>query len=333
MEKDTIGIVSLLTGSGYLVVRRAQRQLYQSHGLSMEGFVRPHVTYAVGTLDGELEALSGRLAALAAETDPFTIQVVGLGIFPGVQPVLYLPVPRGPQLAALHRRVCDHFRAAGGELEAFYELDGWLPHVTLTTHGLTNDGLPAALADLPAPCLNLKSRLIGLCLAQEVAPGRWEKTIEFSFRGVDTLGPNRHGLTSRPCQPWDRDVVYRLVEETMRPIISAHVEWDQERFDRDFDASWRQKQIILLNGRPVGYVQPDRSADDHLYIAGLILDPAVQGQGLGSWLLGHMERLAEGRPVRLHVWENNPAVAFYRRHGYQVVLTEGHKHLMEKRIA
>jgi ribosomal protein S18 acetylase RimI-like enzyme len=68
-----------------------------------------------------------------------------------------------------------------------------------------------------------------------------------------------------------------------------------------------------------------------LYIAGLILDPAVHGQGIGSWLLGHIERMARGRTVRLHVWENNPAVDFYRRHEYAVVRTEGHKILMEKR--
>jgi ribosomal protein S18 acetylase RimI-like enzyme len=179
--------------------------------------------------------------------------------------------------------------------------------------------------------LNLKNRLIGLSLAEEVAPRCWEKTVEFLFRGVDTLGPNPAGLVARPCQPWDRDLVYGLVEETMRPIISAYFEWDKERFDRDFAESWRRKQIVLLNGRPVGYIQVDRSAADYLYIAGLILDPAAQGQGFGSWLLGHMERMAEGRPVRLHVWENNRALAFYRRRGYQVLQAEGHRLLLEKR--
>ena len=37
-----------------------------------------------------------------------------------------------------------------------------------------------------------------------------------------------------------------------------------------------------------------------------------------------------GRLVRLHVWENNPAVGFYRRNGYRIMATDGHKHLMEK---
>lgn len=327
-----IGIISLLTGSGYLVVRRAQRQLFERHDLSLEGFFRPHVTYAVGTLDGDPAPLNRRLAGLAAETDPFTIQVIGLGIFPGAQPVLYLPVPRGPQLAALHQQICNHFVATGGELKATYGFDSWLPHVTLTTGGLTDEKLAGVLADLPPPCLDLKNQLIGLSLAQEVAPGRWENTVEFPFRGVDTLGPNPHRLSSRPCQPWDRDLVYRLLEETMRPIISAYAPWDRARFDVDFDASWRQKRIVLQDGRPVGYIQLDPSPADHLYIAGLILDPAVHGQGLGSWLLSHLEQLAEGRPVRLHVHENNPALAFYRRHGYRVLANEDHKLLMEKRI-
>jgi ribosomal protein S18 acetylase RimI-like enzyme len=119
----------------------------------------------------------------------------------------------------------------------------------------------------------------------------------------------------------------------MRPIIGAFFEWDIERFDRDFRASWRRKRIILRAGRPVGYIQTDHQEDDIVYIAGLILDPTVHGQGIGSWLLGHMEQMARGRTVRLHVWENNPAVDFYRRHGYAVVQTEGHKILMEKRLA
>jgi ribosomal protein S18 acetylase RimI-like enzyme len=326
-----IGIVSLLTGSGYLVVRRAQRKLVERHGVSIDGFARPHVTYAVGTLEGELDALSRRLAILAAETDPVIIQAIGLGIFPGPQPVLYLPVPRGPELASVQQQVCDHLVAAGGVLEPNYGRDSWLPHVTLTTHGLTNDGLPGAIGDLPAPCLNLKNRLIGLSLAEEVAPQCWEKTAEFLFRGVDMLGPNPAGLVARPCQPWDRDLVYRLVEETMRPIISAYFEWDEERFDRDFAESWRRKRIILLNGRPVGYIQVDGSAVDQFYIAGLILDPAVHGQGLGSWLLGYLEGMAGGRPVRLHVWENNRALDFYGHHGYQVLRAKGHKLLLEKR--
>jgi ribosomal protein S18 acetylase RimI-like enzyme len=307
--------------------------LREHHGLSIEGFFRPHVTYAVGTLDGELAPLKERLVDLAAATDPFSIQAIGLGIFPGQQPTLYLPVPRNPSLTRLHQKVCDHFVAVGGALETYYELEGWLPHVTLTTHGLTHEGLPGALADLPAPCLNLKNRLIGFSLAEEVAPGRWEKTIEFLFRDIDTLGPNPLGLSARPCQPWDRDLVYRWVEETLRPVVSAHVEWDKDRFRDDFAASWRRKRVVLRDGRPIGYLQLDRSAEDYLYLAGLILDPAVHGQGIGSWLLGYMERQAEGRPVRLHVWENNPAVGFYRRYGYEVVEAEGPKFLMEKRPA
>jgi len=327
-----IGILSLLTGKAFLEVQSVQHQVVEKHDMLGTGFSRPHLTYALATAGSSKEALEDLiegLDALAAATDPFAISMMGLGLFSRPALVLYLPVPRSPALASVHRAVCGAIKESGA-VQAHYRPPRWLPHVSLVSVGLTKELLPAVIRDLVSLRLDVSSRLTGFSLAEEIEQDRWEITREFPFRGQNEIGQNPFGLTSRRCQPSDRDFVHRLVVETLKPVISAIVPWDEKRFVQDFADSWPQKAIILAEGRPVACIQYDASPVDHLYIGSLLLAPSVQGRGWGRWLLGHMEGLAGGPPVRLHVWENNPAVSFYQCAGYRIVNTEGHRHLMEK---
>ena len=325
-----IGIVSLLTDEAYVAVQDGRRQLRERHGLSSAGTFHPHLTYLLGKFEGELDDLMGRVAELAAGTDPFPIRAQGLGVFAGLSPVLYLPVPRSPTLAAVYQSLYHAFTQAGVVIPLYYRPENWLPHVTLLHDELMHKMLPAVLKDLPADSFNLSSQLTGFCLVEQVGEDGSQITREFPFRGQNELGPNPFGLTSRPCQPSDRDFVYQLVKETLRPYISAFHPWDEALFDRRFADAWRDRVIILSEGRPVGYISYNNSAADHFYISGLFLTPTVHGRGWGKWLLNYVEGLAQGRPTRLHVLENNPAIGFYQRHGYQIAHTRGHKHLMTR---
>jgi ribosomal protein S18 acetylase RimI-like enzyme len=190
--------------------------------------------------------------------------------------------------------------------------------------------LSTIVAEIQGEPLTVGCQLISLCLVEE-SDGRWQIVQEYPFRGQNLLPENEHGLSSRPCQPSDRTFICAMVEETLKPLVSAFYTWERERFDENFAATWHKKLLILADDRPVGYIQFDDSAPDHLYVAGLFLAPVVHGRGWGRWLLQFMEQQAGDRPVRLHVWENNPALDFYRRHGYRAIRVEGHKILMEKR--
>ena len=326
-----IGLISLLTNDAYLQVERAQRWLEEKHGFTNPGYARPHVTYVIGAGSTVSPALIERIEALAEDTGHFQIRLSGLGLFPEEPPVLYLPVQPSAELAALQGAACRALEEAGETVRPYYGSESWIPHVTLASGMVTPDKMEAVCAEMPAAGIDLAARLAGLALAEESPEGNWAITREFPFRGQNELPANPFGLRSRPCQPFDRDFVYRLVEETLRPLVSAYFAWDESLFDQNWRGSWRQKVMILAEGRRVGYIQYDPTPAGYLYITGLFLLPAVQGRGWGQWLLGHMEGQAEGRPVRLHVWENNPAVSFYERHGYRIIETEGHKHLMEKR--
>ncbi len=324
-----IGIVSLLGGETWLQIRSLQQHLQAVLGREMPPF-HPHLTFVVGEGGLDRKVLTDRIAALAASTAPFPIQAAGLGIFSAQLETLYLPVPRGPTLAAVQAVIYQSFAHAGGRIQGYYRLENWLPHVTLAHDAPAAKLVPEALRQLPVEGYN--SYLSGFSLVETDAGGQLGIMREFPFRGLDALGANPFGLTSRPCQPSDREFVYRVVEGTLRPLVSAYHTWDPARFEDNFVRSWRDKLIVLAaqQGRPVGVVSFDPTPDDHLYINNLYLQPAAHGRGWGGWLLSWLERQSKGRPVRLHVWENNPAVGFYQRHGYRIVETEGHKHLMEK---
>lgn len=326
-----IGLVSLLTDAAYVQVAQVQRWLEKEHGFTNPGYSQPHVTYVIAEGRAAPAGLTEGLGALVEETDPFQIRLGGLGIFPEDEPVLYLPVQPNAELVAVQQATCRAFTAAGVTIRPYYTSERWIPHVTLASGMVSPEEMEAVCAEMPSERTDLPALLTGLALAGEGRTGEWLITREYPFRGQDELAPNPFGLESRPCQPFDRDFVKGLVEETLRPLVSVYFDWDESLFEQSWQQRWRQRTIILAEGRRVGYIQYETSPAGYLYIAGLFLTPTAQGRGWGEWLLSHMEGQAEGRTVRLHVWENNPAVRFYQQHGYHILDTDGHKHLMEKR--
>jgi 2'-5' RNA ligase len=108
----------------------------------------PHITVVAHsglTGDDAHDALLG----VVADVVPFTIHAHGFGFFSGDTPSnlsLYVPVTRTAALDALHRRVCDAVRGAGGEVARWCEPDRWTPHITLLDRTLDPDGVGRATA-------------------------------------------------------------------------------------------------------------------------------------------------------------------------------------------
>jgi len=95
----------------------------------------PHFTYHLAeTYD--MPRAASTLAAIARETRPFEVETSGIGVFTGVQPVVYIPVARAPALAALHARVCEELRRAGMETDPYYLPERALPHITIAQQNL-----------------------------------------------------------------------------------------------------------------------------------------------------------------------------------------------------
>lgn len=83
----------------------------------------------------------------------------------------------------------------------------------------------------------------------------------------------------------------------------------------DFDAATRNERIYvaLENGHRVGFASLDQNGN---FLHNLFIDPACQGQGIGSALLEHVQKQFTGTGALKCLARNQRALAFYQRHGW-----------------
>ena len=130
--------------------------------------------------------------------------------------------------------------------------------------------------------------------------------------------------TIRPCRDDERDAILALVNaaaEAYRGVIPAD-RWHDPYMPRDeLDAEiaagvafWGWEDDAGLGG--VMGVQPVRDVEliRHAYV-----DPARQRAGIGGALLAHLTARST-RPLLVGTWAAAEwAIAFYRRHGFELV--------------
>ena len=89
--------------------------------------------------------------------------------------------------------------------------------------------------------------------------------------------------------------------------------------------------MLLVDGEPAGRLYVHRD-DDEILIVDIALLPPYRGRGIGTALVREVldEADASGRPVRIHVEHQNPAMTLYRRLGFERVDESGPYLLMER---
>lgn len=89
--------------------------------------------------------------------------------------------------------------------------------------------------------------------------------------------------------------------------------------------------MILLEGKKrIGFYQLTPRGKE-LDITKIFLSPSSQGKGIGSQLMKKFEVLG-CKKITLRVWDNNPALKFYKKLGYKITKKENHKIHMEKNL-
>jgi ribosomal protein S18 acetylase RimI-like enzyme len=151
-------------------------------------------------------------------------------------------------------------------------------------------------------------------------------------------------ITFRPIEEGDQEFLARLYASTRQDEM-AMLDWPQEEKDaflrQQFDAQHRYYQevfvgaafdLILLDGKPAGRLYVDRR-DDEIRLIDIALLTEHRRRGVGRILMEQVlaEGQKAGKPVRIHVERNNPALRLYDRLGFERVEDQGVYFLMEWR--
>ena len=143
------GVVSLLDPEHYGAVEGIWDELERELGLrEVRVTPWPHISFQLG--DYDLDALPGILEKLAAATPRFEIETTGLGIFSGLQPVLYVPVVRTAELSEFHRLLWTAVGTVCRNASDDYWVANWVPHITLAAGDLDASNVADAIKLLSA---------------------------------------------------------------------------------------------------------------------------------------------------------------------------------------
>jgi len=124
-----------------------------------------------------------------------------------------------------------------------------------------------------------------------------------------------------PSEESHREFSYQVKKAAEGEYIARIWGWD-ENFQRNFHAEvWQQNRpdIITYDNKPIGTISIIEN-EDYIEIRQFFLLPEYQRQGIGSYLLKSILDKADnsGRITRLAYLKNNPVVALYKRHGFQI---------------
>lgn len=144
------------------------------------------------------------------------------------------------------------------------------------------------------------------------------------------------GVSLRPATDADYDFMRRLYASTREAEMAYFPFDDAEKrtfLDQQFAAQFAhyathyptcERHIVERDGRSVGRLWVDEWRDQ-IRLVDIALMPEARGQGIGSMLLRQvMDRgAAAGKSLTIHVEAFNPALALYRRLGFEQVDTNG----------
>ena len=100
----------------------------------------------------------------------------------------------------------------------------------------------------------------------------------------------------RQATPGDRDTLYRIKREAMRPYVEQVWGWDEELQERRFRESYdhTETQVVLVDGIAVGLLRVSES-ESAVFIDQVEIVPDYQDRGIGTALINDF---ACSRPSR-----------------------------------
>ncbi|GAB3238245.1 hypothetical protein GCM10027346_30620 [Hymenobacter seoulensis] len=162
-----LAITSLLNPQNAERINRLIKSLEAEFGLDdVQATPDPHITYCLAGVR-KLSALKQVLRETALTTHPFAAYTTGLGVFPGANPVIYIPVLRSDALNHLHQRILRATAPLCLRTDKFSGPDCWLPHISLALHDTTPELLGPVMQYLNQHTFNLKLSINNLAILRE----------------------------------------------------------------------------------------------------------------------------------------------------------------------
>lgn len=128
-------------------------------------------------------------------------------------------------------------------------------------------------------------------------------------------------ISLRPAQAEDFEFTKRVLQETMRELITARIGWNQEIQDKFFAEHFDPTSISIIraDNRDVGWMQVKQS-ETEWELAQFYVDSPFQNQGIGSQVLAELlAKAQEGNCcVTITAFKASPVVKLYERFGFVV---------------
>ncbi|OON68528.1 2'-5' RNA ligase family protein [Hymenobacter sp. CRA2] len=162
-----LAITSLLNPQNAQRINGIIQSLEDEFGLDdVQATPDPHITYLLAGVSKH-EPLKQVLEDIATTTVPFEAHTTGLGLFPGPNPVIYIPVLRSDELNRLHRRLLHATEPLCLRTDRFSQPELWLPHISLALHDTTPELLGPVLQYLNEQTFNLQLRISNLAILRQ----------------------------------------------------------------------------------------------------------------------------------------------------------------------
>lgn len=138
-------IVSVLDQQQYDIYWEIAAEMVRRFDLEIKNDLNlPHFSYHVAERY-EADRLLPLMGKMARQTEPFPIQVAGLGLFVSSEPIIYALVVRTRPLSKWHQKLWDVVEPLAQGANLYYSSENWIPHITLSNGMMTLEKLPGAI--------------------------------------------------------------------------------------------------------------------------------------------------------------------------------------------
>ena len=69
-------------------------------------------------------------------------------MFSGVQPVIFIPLVKSPQLIEFHQKIWQRLKSCGTGISPYYSPDNWVPHISLAYSDVTQENIGLVMESL-----------------------------------------------------------------------------------------------------------------------------------------------------------------------------------------